>query len=659
MCRPEAAQADGFFPSPRPFMDFCLYRHKKRGSELEAAFKAIKLFTERADGFSYAGSGPLKPRLFSGWGRIGGRFYIGAHAEKFTLQEALYGAGNYACCLIDRSGAAGCADFFGLGALFAYQDKRGFAISNRAHLAALAAFFFSSRKLNIPHIKAMALTGSFFENHPLFDDSPILGLQRLSRRQWFKLEGGGLFLREREGLKSGLSYEALLAAAGEEARENLAALKAGGSGVFFSLGADLASRLAIAPFIQEKAVIRAPEREADQAACARIMAVFPNLELEAGFEEKLRPASPAEALGAWRSYNFGFCHKLEVPETIPREPGAAVIAGGPAELFGGGADFFLPGASGVIKAWLGRALDGEGPLWHKLYRADRAALEERLTRAMRADVSGGSEKERIRAFFQGAFARGKGARQIFRCWAGGLELNPALSASLYKAYELRGEAALHDFIRAQSGGLAEIPCDRPYPGQEIKSLSPAGEGRRREASAGLKEAAKRRKAASLRLLAAEGQRPFEDFLREEVMAAARRAAARELGIRPLMQRLTQLFLEGGSYSLASKILSLDDFLFPLASLKEAAPRVKEALPPPVAGAVLGQDSVEIRLAPGAEAGELSFALNLRSGSKIIKAFAWQDAPLFETKAFAGLYDNADLLVKSRAGGRIQSLRSWL
>lgn len=657
--------ADGFFPSPAPFQDFCFFAGGKE-REIGAAFKALNLVINTARGFSCASSAPLKSPFLSGWGRIGGRFRLGGMPQDFTLAEALEGAGNFTCCFMDGKRAQACADIFGMGALYIFEDGELSALSNRAHLAAIAALSAAKRELNIPWLKAAALSFGPTRDFPGFNDSPLLGLRRLAPGQWAVIDADGIVIKERKPPQSALSCEELLARAIEEAREDLAEFGAlAGGKILFSADAGIGFRASAAPFINEGIAIKAPQPGADMEACAHMAALFTKLEIDAGLDEALGPVSREEALGAWRSYNFGFGHKLETPEAASRGASEGIeIIGAPPELFGALSAPAQPMPKGGEEERLAHLLENRDPLYPKLFDEEEKGL---LADYVLKSAKGAG----LEAFFQNGAARGWGLSQLFQRWAGRLAISPAINKSLYLAAAMaspsqREEAKpLNDFIRGAEPKLAELPHSRPYSWQKAAGLDAAEEGRKAWALDKLKEAAESARITRRRAAGAENLRLPLPVLDAKVLEAAGRLAALEPQLAPFLEKVIEAFRSARPLplrlSLASKILSADDFFFPLDSVKDTAPRAIEAgfWETSIEGAVFGKREVEIRLAPGRERGAFYYALYLRSGSKLIKSFPYQNSPVFDTADFSGLFDNVTMFIKNKKSGAKKIAQRWL
>lgn len=691
-------QIDGFFPSPFPFQDFCFFQTKdcQLAAKLEEQFKILELNLAKTEllGWNYAGSLPFAPFLLSGWGKIGEIVFWGKQINRTDApkdddllgvvvpsgsdvmrddapkDDILLGEGNYVCFESQRDKIVASTDFFGMGALFICNAPEIRVVANRGQLAAICAYHANARELNMPRIKASLLVGTFFTYDLGMPDSPLLGIERIASEKYVIMDKNGILLQNRPILCFNRGYEEYLEQGARDISDLVHRLQkeATDKQFIFDLSGGKDSRLSIAPFITENQIIHTNDIGNDLEVSIDIASVFPNLQYVDEVDNRLERLSFEENLQAWRSYNFGYYHALNLYQTACRGmPDIIRITGGGGEYYRIYNTFAKPSPRCSLAEWIDSILDKESFLAALKNEEDKNQIREFVKGYIIENFGAyAHEDDSMHQFYRTGRGRSHFGNVLYAFWIGPGAITPSLNKNLYLAKELLATSdniearLLYDYVRLCNEILANLPYERQFPYQDRKKrfVTESMPERRNKALDQYAKAKIKKREKWEKLLAGkkgDSSHP-EDLLINLVLQAAARIISFEPSLENFLRYAIHMLHTCGRkrdrYVLASKILAVDDYLFPLTSMKQANfdESTIEDMISHIVGYTIKGEELEIRMRDNVNSNEYRFALYLHSNNQKLASFAYQDSPFFNINGYKGQFGWVTLFAKSKHSG---------
>ncbi len=635
---------NGIVKSLWPYKDICAIKSRREEltAEIVKVAHSIDLLAVDWHGFIRVCDEPDGERIFSGYGKIGSRVCFGEMEESPDFAQIAEGAGAFEYFDYKDGAIRAASDFFGLSAIYAYEDEYLSLLTNRAHLAAVFASLSGAREINYPLIHLYILSGTCFKEQTNLNATPIKNLYRLNAGEYAvlrdKIESFAVDPSPIEGSRDGLLDESF-----REARETREGLRNAlpEYSIIFDLSGGKGTRLNLAPFLNESLKIRtynAP-RSADTRVSQAIVSIFPNLTYNSSFSGKFWPVSGLEAIRVWRSYSFGFRHALDLPAFAKLGSAKEIAFSGAYNIFG---HYFNWKAGAGLKSltdWAKAFFASPASFYANLLTPEEreAVLRLVLEDAEARFANCGNLDEALTAFYRYGGWRDRFGDSRMAIWRDCLRVYPCLNRySLAAAERQSGEDRsdgkfFYDYTSHASRVLANIDCASPWPAQiKNRTFIPRPEPERLEkvkedfAAAWAEYDGER--AASL----AKNQAPTPPgfpYLHLLITKAMVRISSVEPGLGVFCAKMYGLWTSEYDWtvkrSVFSKLLALDDYLLPLESMKTAFEDEEKFLTAvaPVSDFSIDGDTVSLRLFRYLNPDDFLFGL------RVYEAGGFSDYPL--------------------------------
>lgn len=222
---------DGFVKAPMPFHDYLLISSPgmdAKGFFPKSGFFHCASINAKCKLYSTA---PLEDnRLLSGYAFTADGFLYGhmdeSASSSFDILKAA--TGNFTYLEIFADSMLFCHDFFGLGSLFYYDDGHVALVSNRLHLVAIGLYELGVKDLplNRNFVHSLVMFSYLYKDQPFNNDTPIAGVCNLDLDYTLTVADGRVWLLQRSAFEPHLSYSEALESARLELGSNLSAVGA-------------------------------------------------------------------------------------------------------------------------------------------------------------------------------------------------------------------------------------------------------------------------------------------------------------------------------------------------------------------------------------------------------------------------------------------------
>ena len=181
---------DGFAKSIYPYKDICFIKLKKRDLR-----PAVSLLCERLElpvvsfgDFIRAGVAGNEPTVFSGYGYIDSKVCYGSLKSDYKFEDVTVSSGAFEFFEYENGRVRAATDFFGVCALYIYEDDNLILVTNRAHMAAIFSSISDKREINYPLIYTDIMFSTYFSECKSINETYIKGLIRVNTLNYVELD---------------------------------------------------------------------------------------------------------------------------------------------------------------------------------------------------------------------------------------------------------------------------------------------------------------------------------------------------------------------------------------------------------------------------------------------------------------------------------------
>lgn len=686
--KPKPLIYDGFVKSVAPFHDICVIFGLSR--ELKAYLWKT---AEKMSFHAYEiGKGmvlsdiPFGGCMVSGYGKVMAAeraedYFVGAAERRYRCKESCYGIGNYTVFVIGAFSVFACHDYFGMGNLYVYHNEEQgvVALSNRAHLVARIASFFT-RMLNLPYIYSQILSSHHFRQDAWNEDTPIRNVQRVPVENAVFLHDGKIHFLNKKDISLDLPYEALLQKAEQSIRQDLKMWrrKCEGMDMVFDLSGGKDSRACLAPVIQDDGIIvhsKDVPGSRDLELSETIVSMYDNVRYEKHFHGMMWKLSPKESLSIWRSYFMGAYNRLSVANRASLGSNRKVIvSGGCGELYRTYWNVNRPEHLASFSEWIAYILQHKEMLLQFFPKQSGSILEYVRKTVVERFQDEGRPEDAMSNFYNRTRLRTHFGGRLFSTCMDAMTIFPLLNEYLYSAMKMlphdkKDEAALfYDFIRLCDDKLAHVDFDGDFRYQRMhqRYIVNASPERFAKAVQEYRDAAEcytaeiRKNIESLleaQMASGGGQESVQED--KDVMldgeAVLNYAFAESIArlvkavpqLSEFLLKLDEILCTKNIPSnirqvVTSRILALDDWLFPSEAQKEKYMPDRGSIDEliyPVKGYAGTKFQPVVRCYENIEPDAYKFCLYLMKDKSIVKKFNYQDSRSFsvsETQDYNGM-----------------------
>lgn len=316
---------DGFAKSPAPFVDYLLIS----GSKSKQLLSLDKCFSHKQldkDTFLYA-SCPINSHIiFSGYAFYGDKLYDMSNINELVSklgcsEQLLYLAGHFTfldCSDPGKILAGG--DYFGQGTFLIYSDNEIRIVTNRIHLAYIAISLLElDIKFNMNYIDTLVVNRYPFDDQSFNNDTVISGLRLTDIDEYLYVCRDGVCSNDKGSIYNygNALYEQLIAQGARELTDNIAAIAnyKNYETIIVDLSGGKDSRLMLAacmnvPEMQNKMRIRTESGLKSDLDAALAICAHYNLKFDSTTQQDLTYLSMRQGLNIFRSFKSGLYYHL-------------------------------------------------------------------------------------------------------------------------------------------------------------------------------------------------------------------------------------------------------------------------------------------------------------------------------------------------------------
>ncbi len=637
----EKWEHDGFVRSPRPFHDFIIISglsQPKPDKPETGILEKLRNFRKKGesgtreigplnflDNCSFFSRYPLfdstvlyssfplyKNRLICGYAfRSSGFLYGAIKHEDPEFDEMAETTGNFTYIQCETDSVRACQDFFGMGSLFYYSGNNLAIISNRAHLIAITlANLNLNPDLNQPFISSLALFSYLFKDQSFNNDTPIKNLNYLGRNHYIILNKDGLSIQKKNYEDINHSYDDLIQKGKEDICNNIKSLMKEFPDAHYHMdlsgGKDsrmLFGAITNVPEIKGKLdIVTLDVKESQDLSVSLALTSHFGYPYRKKHNYKTRYLPKEFNYALWRSYFMGLYNRMPRSfHTSPSYAGTAEEKIRDISLSGGLGEIYRNYLHNVFDKKKGVTFEEKITQYFEDSSYTKGLDRERFSRLKEYFLDNMKEylkysiNEGMQRFYEDSRARKHFGLRIFNFFHGVPIIHPLQSKNLYYANKLLSEEdqiaarAIYDLTKAFNPVLPSFDYWKEWDyARKNSAKSPQIDNQKiqtkrkewREATQGAWK--------SLLDLCSNKQLDSKDeedlYCRLELAQALARIENKYPDLSKVLAHFlyiaTLYYVESPARFriMASRIFSLDDFIFPLKSMKETYPFEKFFIP---------------------------------------------------------------------------------
>ncbi|MDE5831411.1 MAG: hypothetical protein K2H64_00225 [Desulfovibrio sp.] len=467
---------DGFARSLFPYKDVCVVklRNKKLASRIREICGRANLSLNYKRDYLIVGDVWNGDFVFSGYGKIGERAYWGEMASTPDFDGITLGSGGYEYFEFVEDGVRAANDYFGVSALFTYEDENFSLLTNRAHLAGIFAAVSDKRELNLPAIYVNIMCATYFREATNLNETAIKNLSRVPVKYFAKLTDRIRLIPVNE-TESDEDYEELVDKSIRETKDFYGSFRRllPDFDFVFDLTAGKDTRMNISPFCHEVIKIRTDNLpdSPDTRVSLSIASIFPNMTYADECSGCLWPLSSEDGARAWLSYSFAFGDYLDITGSLAKYgTSTQIVCRGAYEIY---RHYFAyaPKAFNRMGDWIASFLESDSSYFLKnLSPPEQEAAKDYILDDIERRFGHYERMDRALTdyYWFGTWRShfGRGREELF---TGELRMFPCLNQYGIQALkklpeeEIGESRFIYDFIFRCSPPLANMEFDTPFP----------------------------------------------------------------------------------------------------------------------------------------------------------------------------------------------------